>query len=54
MKIYETEIYGRIPDKTPAVSWRVTEIDERARDGAAVMKKVAGTIGTAADAPQSS
>jgi hypothetical protein len=51
LQMYETEIYGRIPAKTPAVTWKVTETDEHARDGAAVMKKIAGTIGSAADAP---
>src|SRR5262245_23795285 len=51
LRMYETEIYGRIPPKTPAVAWKVAETDARARDGAAVMKKVVGTIGTAPDAP---
>jgi hypothetical protein len=51
LRLYETEIYGRIPAKTPTVTWKVTETDERARDGAAVMKKVAGTVGSAPDAP---
>jgi hypothetical protein len=51
LRMYETEIYGRVPAKTPAVTWKVTETDEKARDGAAVMTKIAGTIGAAPGAP---
>ena len=51
LRMYETEIYGRIPAKTPAVTWKVTETDEHARDGAAVMKKIAGAIGSSPEAP---
>ena len=50
--MYETEIYGRLPAKTPAVKWEVTETDAQARDGAAVMKKITGTMGSGPDAPQ--
>jgi hypothetical protein len=52
IRLYETEIYGRIPAKTPAVSWKVAETDGAARDGTALMKKIRGTIGDAANAPQ--
>jgi hypothetical protein len=52
LRLYETEIYGRIPATAPHVRWRVTETDPRAREGAAVMKKVLGTIGDAPDAPE--
>jgi hypothetical protein len=52
LRMYETEIYGRLPAKTPAVKWEVTETDAHARDGAAVMKKITGTIGSGPDAPQ--
>ena len=32
LRMYETEIYGRMPAKTPAVTWQVTETDDaRAR-----------------------
>ena len=34
-----------MPAKTPAVKWQVAETDAKARDGAAVMKKIAGTVG---------
>lgn len=52
LRMYETGIYGRLPAKTPAVTWQVTETDAHARDGAAVMKTVTGTIGKGPDAPQ--
>jgi hypothetical protein len=52
IRLYETEIYGRIPSKTPKVTWRVTETDPAARAGAAVMKRIVGTIGEAPDAPR--
>jgi hypothetical protein len=52
LRLYETEIYGRLPAKTPAVTWQVTETDPKAREGAAVMKKITGSIGSAPDAPQ--
>jgi hypothetical protein len=52
LRMYETEIYGRLPAKTPAVTWEVAETDAHARDGAAVMKKITGTIGSGPDAPQ--
>jgi hypothetical protein len=52
LRMYETEIYGRVPAKTPTVRWQVTETGAHARDGAAVMTKITGTIGSAPDAPQ--
>ena len=42
LKLYETEIYGRVPANAPKVTWEVTETDRAARDGAAVMKRVVG------------
>src|SRR5687768_1622628 len=45
LKFYQTEIYGRIPDNAPHVSWEVTETDAAARDGSAIMKRVVGRIG---------
>jgi hypothetical protein len=52
LRMYEAEIYGRTPAKTPPVTWQVAETDANARDGAAVMKKIVGTIGIGPDAPQ--
>ena len=52
LKLYETEIYGRVPANAPKVTWEVTETDRAARDGAAVMKRVVGRIGDAPDGPR--
>src|SRR5438477_8609151 len=40
LKFYQTEIYGRIPDNAPKVTWSVTETDSAARDGTAITKRV--------------
>lgn len=45
IRIYENEIYGRVPANAPKVTWQVSETNPAARDGAAVMKKVVGTVG---------
>ena len=50
LQLYETQIYGRTPANTPKVSWQVAETDPKAREGAAVRKKVVGTVGTNPDA----
>jgi hypothetical protein len=52
LKFYETEIYGRIPDNAPTVTWEVIETDATARDGAAVMKRVVGRMGDKPDGPK--
>jgi hypothetical protein len=52
LKLYETEIYGRIPENAPTVTWEVTETDAGAREGAAVMKRVVGRMGENADGPK--
>ncbi len=52
LRAYETEIYGRIPARTPKVTWKVTGSDPNAREGTAAMKRLAGTIGDRPDAPQ--
>src|SRR5262249_41038138 len=50
--LYRDQIYGRVPENAPAVTWRVTETDASAREGAAIMKRVVGTIGQNPDGPQ--
>ena len=52
LRLYETEIYGRIPPQTPKVTWRVAETDPAARGGAAMMKRIVGSIGEGETAPQ--
>jgi (4-O-methyl)-D-glucuronate---lignin esterase len=52
LRLYETEIYGRIPANAPKVTWQVSETNETARDGAAVMRKVIGRFGSGEQAEQ--
>ena len=52
LRTYEREIYGRIPAKTPKVSWRVADTNVSAREGTAIMKRVVGRIGDGDDAPE--
>jgi hypothetical protein len=40
-----TEIYGRIPEHTPKVTWEVTHTDASAAHGTAVRKTIVGHIG---------
>ncbi|MEO8522037.1 MAG: acetylxylan esterase [Acidobacteriota bacterium] len=46
LRFYETDIFGRIPAKTPNVVWAVKTTDPAARSGAALMKQVVGTVGS--------
>jgi hypothetical protein len=52
LKLYQTEIYGRIPESAPRVTWEVTETDTNAREGAAVQKRVVGRMGDKLDGPK--
>jgi hypothetical protein len=40
IKLYETEIYGRVPANAPKVTWEVGEVDREWRNGTAVRKKL--------------
>ena len=51
LKIYESEIYGRIPADAPKVKWEVTDTDPAAKDNTAIMRRVVGHVGTTANAP---
>ncbi len=51
LKMYQSEIYGRVPETAPKVRWEVASTDPKARDGAAVMKRLVGHMGDGADAP---
>lgn len=46
LKYFETEYYGRIPATTPKVTWAVVSSDPNAVGGQAVMKKLAGHMGS--------
>jgi hypothetical protein len=52
LRAYEEHIYGRVPANAPAIAWEVAETDTRARDGAAVLKRVVGRVGSNPDGPQ--
>ena len=52
LKFYQTEIYGRVPENAPKVTWEVAETDPKARGGAMVMRKVIGKMGTKAGGPR--
>jgi hypothetical protein len=52
LRAYESEIYGRIPPKTPQVTWQVVETDDKARSGAAIRRRIVGAMGSSADAPR--
>jgi hypothetical protein len=52
LRVYQNEVYGRIPEGAPAVTWEVTETDTAARDGKAIMKRVAGKMGARPDGPR--
>jgi hypothetical protein len=52
LKFYRTEIYGRIPENAPKVTWELTETDPKARDGAAVMQRVVGRMGEKPGGPK--
>src|SRR5262245_36118703 len=52
LKFYQTEIYGRIPENAPKVTWEVSETDPMARDGTAVMRRVVGRMGEKPDGPK--
>ena len=51
LQMFQTEIYGKVPDTAPKVRWEVASTDPQARDGAAIMKRVVGYMGDGPDAP---
>jgi hypothetical protein len=52
LRAYEAHIYGRVPRNAPKIRWEVVETDARARDGAALLKRVVGHVGSKPDGPQ--
>jgi hypothetical protein len=51
MRLYETEIFGRVPVNAPKVTWRVASAERAARGGEVSITHAIGTIGAGADAP---
>ena len=52
LRMYESDIYGRIPANTPKVTWEVVDTDPAAKGNTAIMRRAVGRIGTAADGPR--
>lgn len=52
LRLYETEIYGRVPAGAPKVAWQVAETDPASREGLAVRKRVVGRVGEAPNGPR--
>jgi len=52
LKLYETEIYGRIPERAPKMKFEIVETDTNAMDGAAIRQQIVGRIGDNPDAPK--
>jgi hypothetical protein len=51
VRLYETEIYGRVPPTAPNVTFETVAVQESALEGTAVRKHVVGRFGRGADAP---
>jgi hypothetical protein len=52
LRLYESEIYGRVPAAAPKVTWRVLDVDPHARDGTVAIKHVDGAIAGAQERPR--
>ncbi len=52
LKLFQTEIFGRVPENAPKVKWEVVSTDDKAADGTAILKKVVGTMSDKAGAPK--
>ena len=51
LRLYETEIYGRVPERAPTVTFAVVETDPGAMNGTAVRKEIVGYFGDKPDGP---
>jgi hypothetical protein len=51
LRLYQTEIYGRVPPRAPKVSFAVAGADTNALGGKAVHKLIVARFGDAADGP---
>jgi hypothetical protein len=52
VRLYESEIFGRVPAAVAKVTWRVLDVDPNGREGAATIKHVDGMIGGPAERPR--
>jgi hypothetical protein len=44
IRMYEADIFGRVPASAPKVTWTVTDTDPAARGGTVAIKRIAGTM----------
>lgn len=51
LQLYATEIYGRVPERAPKVTWEVGALDPAALDGTAVRKEVVFHFGDTTGGP---
>jgi hypothetical protein len=49
IRLYENEIYGRVPDNAPKVTWEVGETDRSWRNGTAIRKRLTAHVGDASN-----
>ncbi len=52
LKIYETEVYGRVPANAPRVTWEVTEHGGDFRGGLGTIKRLVGQMGDSPNGPK--
>ncbi len=51
LRLYQTEIYGRVPEGSPKLRFKVGEIETNAMQGTAVRKEIVGRMGDKEDGP---
>jgi hypothetical protein len=51
LKLYETDIYGRVPERAPKVTWEVAGTEPVTLDGTAMRKEIIGHFGDKPDGP---
>jgi hypothetical protein len=51
IKLFEENEYGRVPATAPKVTWKVLSTDANAMEGKAIMKKLAGQMGSEPNGP---
>jgi hypothetical protein len=52
LSLYETHIYGRVPERVPRAAFQVVETDAKFMDGVAVRKHVVMRLGDSPDGPK--
>jgi hypothetical protein len=52
LHLFRTEIFGRVPDNAPKVTWEVAATEPNALNGKATLKRIVGKMGDGADGPR--